>query len=131
MNRGSIDPEDPQSFLPLTPAVFHILLSLADGDKHGYGIIVDVRERTGGEFRIGTGTLYTAIRRLLDQDLIAETDADDERKRTYELLPLGRQVAEAEAMRLARLVGFAEERRLIPGAPSPITLSQRPANAED
>ena len=116
MNRGSIDPEDPQSFLPLTPVVFHILLSLSDGDKHGYGIIVDVRERTGGEIRIGTGTLYTAIRRLLDQGLIAETDAEDDRKRTYELLPLGRRVAEAEAGRLKRLVGFAEERALIPAA---------------
>lgn len=114
MNRGAVDPSDPSSFLPLTPVVFHILLSLAEGDKHGYGIIVDVRERTGGEIRIGTGTLYTAIRRLLDQGLIAETAGADGRKRTYELLPLGRAVAEAEAARLKRLVGFAEERELLP-----------------
>jgi len=114
MNRSSVDPEDPGSYLPLTPVVFHILLSLSDADKHGYGIIVDVRERTGGEIRVGTGTLYTAIRRMLDQGLIAETGADDERKRTYTLLSLGREVAAAEAARLKRLVGFAEAQDLLP-----------------
>jgi DNA-binding PadR family transcriptional regulator len=118
MNRGAVDPSDPSSFLPLTPVVFHILMSLAEGDKHGYAIIVEVRERTDGEVRVGTGTLYTAIRRLLEQGLIAETESggDDGRRRTYELLPLGREVARAEANRLRRLVGFAEERDLIPAA---------------
>lgn len=116
MNRSAVDPADPNSYLPLTPAVFHILLSLAKGEQHGYGIIVEVRERTEGEIRLGTGTLYTAIRRLLEQELIVETDTDDDRRRTYRLLPLGREVAQAEAARLQRLVGFAQENDLIPAA---------------
>jgi DNA-binding PadR family transcriptional regulator len=113
MNRSAVDPNEPSSYLPLTPAVFHILLSLAHGEKHGYAIIVEVGERTAGEIRLGTGTLYTAIRRLLDQELICETDSGDERRRTYRLLPLGREVARAEGARLKRLVGLAEERDLI------------------
>ncbi len=114
MNRSAVDPSNPTSYLPLTPAVFHILLSLSQGDSHGYAIIVEVRERTAGEIRLGTGTLYTAIRRLLEQKLIAEIDSDDERRRTYRLQLLGHQVAQEEAARLKRLVGFAEERKLIP-----------------
>jgi DNA-binding PadR family transcriptional regulator len=112
---------DPRSYLPLTPAVFHILLALADGEKHGYGVIVDVRERTAGEISLGTGTLYTAIKRLLGQGLIenaelAEVDAaaDDERRRYYRLRPLGLAVAQAEAARLQRVVGLARERELLP-----------------
>ncbi len=116
MNRSAVNPSDPTSYLPLTAAVFHILLSLAQGDKHGYGVIVDVRERTAGELRLGTGTLYTAIRRLLEQKLIVETDSADERRRTYALEPLGRDVAAAEATRLKRLVGFAEEHHLLPAS---------------
>ena len=116
MNRGAVDPGDPTSYLPLTPAVFHILLSLSEGEKHGYGIIVDVRERTAGELRLGTGTLYTAIRRLLEQKLIEEAASGDERRRSYRMLPLGREVAEAEAARLQRLVGFARDKDLIPAA---------------
>ena len=61
---------DARGYLPLTPAVFHILLALSEGDKHGYGVIVDVRERTAGEVRLGTGTLYTAIKRLLERGLL-------------------------------------------------------------
>ena len=114
MNRGAVNPADPTSYLPLTPAVFHILLSLSEGEKHGYGIIVDVRERTAGELRLGTGTLYTAIRRLLEQNLIEEANSSDERRRSYRMLPLGREVAEAEAARLHRLVGFAKDKDLIP-----------------
>jgi len=110
-------PQDPRELLPLTPAVFHFLLALAEGEKHGYGVIVDVRERTAGEIRLGTGTLYTAIKRLLHQGLIekAESGSDgDERRRYYRLLPLGLSVAQAEAARLQRVVGLAKERELLP-----------------
>ena len=113
--------EDPRAHLPLTPAVFHILLALAEGQKHGYGVIVDVRERTAGEIRLGTGTLYTAIKRLLGQGLIEEAEVTgnaatdgDERRRYYQLRPLGLQVAQAEAARLQRVVGLARERALLP-----------------
>ncbi|NKB87156.1 MAG: PadR family transcriptional regulator [Acidobacteria bacterium] len=116
MNRVTVNPADPSSYLPLTPAVFHILLSLSRGEKHGYGIIVEVRERTAGELRLGTGTLYTAIRRLLEQQLIEETASSDERRRSYRLLPLGHEVASAEAARLQRLVGFARDHDLIPAS---------------
>jgi len=102
--------------LPLTPGVFHILLALADQDRHGYAIILDVAERTGGAMRLGTGTLYTAIARLLEQDFIEESDErpgadeDDERRRYYRLTPFGREVANAEARRLAALVRMARAR---------------------
>ena len=106
--------------LPLTPYVFQILLALAEGDKHGYGVIVDVRERTGGRIGIGTGTLYTALARLLEQELIEErsvprgtqTTARDKR-RFYGLTPVGRAVAAAEAERLAVIVEVARERKLL------------------
>ena len=102
--------------LPLTPAVFHILLALADQDRHGYAIILDVADRTGGAMRLGTGTLYTAISRLLEQGLIEESDArpaeedDDERRRYYRLTGFGREVAHAEARRLSALVRMARSR---------------------
>ena len=112
---------DARSYLPLTPAVFHILLALSEGDMHGYGVIVDVRERTAGEVRLGTGTLYTAIKRLLERRLLEDVDApiDDaangeERRRYYTLTPLGHDVVQAEAERLERLVGIARERELLP-----------------
>ncbi len=102
--------------LPLTPAVFHILLALADQARHGYGIILDIADRTGGALRLGTGTLYTAISRLLEQGLIEESDErpaeeeDDERRRYYQLTTFGRDVANAEARRLAGLVRMARSR---------------------
>lgn len=107
---------DVAAHLPLTPGVFHILLALADQDRHGYAIILDVAERTGGEMRLGTGTLYTAIARLLEQRLIEESDErpgrdeDDDRRRYYRLTPFGRDVANAEARRLAALVRMARGR---------------------
>jgi DNA-binding PadR family transcriptional regulator len=102
--------------LPLTPGVFHILLALADQDRHGYAIILDVAERTDGELRLGTGTLYTAIARLLERRLIEESDErpgedeDDERRRYYRLTALGREVANAAAGRLAGLLRMARAR---------------------
>ena len=108
---------DPTPFLPLTPAAFHVLLALADGPKHGYAILKDVDERTGGEVRLSTGTLYGLIKRLLDDELIVELSPaanDDERRRPYKLTAFGRDVAASEAARLEKLVASARAVRLLP-----------------
>jgi DNA-binding PadR family transcriptional regulator len=103
----------PESLLPLTPAVFHILMAVAEEDRHGYAIIQDVAERTRGEVRLSAGTLYRSIQRMLDGDLIVETserpapDEDDERRRYYRITPFGAAVARAETRRLAELVRMA------------------------
>ena len=101
--------QDPVRFLPLSAHQFHILLALTDGDRHGYGVIQDVEQRTGGDMRLGTGTLYTAIARLVALGLIGETREDD-RRRYYRLLPLGRAVLQAETRRLESLVRHAHAR---------------------
>jgi DNA-binding PadR family transcriptional regulator len=94
----------PESFLPLTPVVFEILITLAAEDRHGYSILTDIRDRTGTAPR--PGSLYRALNRLLDDRLVAELDerpdeaVDDERRRYYRLTAIGRQVAAAEALRL-------------------------------
>lgn len=112
---------NPHDLLPLTPAVFYILLALADGDKHGYGIMQEVKVITDGEFSMGPGTLYGSIKRMLDGGLIAEADErpdpalDDERRRYYRLTPFGQRVARAEAERLAALLGVARTKRLVGG----------------
>jgi DNA-binding PadR family transcriptional regulator len=107
-------PPAPESLLPLSPPVFHILLSLADADRHGYAIMQEIEERTGGAVRIGPGTLYGAIKRLRDDELIEELVADgegsDERRRYYHLTALGRKVARLEAERLEELVAAARAR---------------------
>lgn len=99
--------------LPLTPTVFHILLSLSQNqDRHGYGIIVDIRERTGGEMRLGTGTLYTALKRLIGQGLLDQIEGRDDKgqqRLLYRLTSPGRQALQAEAARLERLVALARE----------------------
>jgi DNA-binding PadR family transcriptional regulator len=111
--------------LPLTPAVFHILLALAGGERHGYAIMREVSEQTNGQMRLGPGTLYGSIRRMLGQGVIEETEArpdptlDDERRRYYRLTPFGRRVAEAEAARLQALTRTAQARGLLPGAVTP------------
>ena len=103
----------PESLLPLPPAVFHILMAVADEDRHGYAIIQEVRSRTSGEVRLGPGTLYRSIQRMLDDDLLVEVDErpapelDDERRRYYRSTPFGRAVARAEANRLQELVRLA------------------------
>lgn len=105
----------PESQLPLPAATFHILMALADGERHGYAIIQDVSERTNGEVRLGAGTLYRSIQRLLEQDYIEELsmrerpakDADDARRRYYRLTAFGRAVAEAETRRLSELLRLA------------------------
>ncbi len=109
-----------ERLLPLQPAAFHILVALSDGDRHGYAIMQDAAERTGGSVRLHPGTLYTTIRRLLEQGLIEELDErpdpeeDDERRRYYRLTKLGRAVARAETARLERLVVMAKRAGLKP-----------------
>ncbi len=103
---------DPQTFLPLTPAAFNLLLALADGEKHGYAIMQAIAQRSGGKMRMGPGTLYGLIKRMLADGWIEELDErpdpalDDERRRYYRLTGLGERVAAAEAERMAQ-VGLA------------------------
>lgn len=104
---------DAAPYLPLTPAAFHVLLALADGPKHGYLILKDVEDRTGGDVRLSTGTLYGLIKRFLDDELIIETRAGDERRRPYKLTAFGREVAEAEAARLEKMVHAARGLKLL------------------
>lgn len=115
------DQRSPEALLPLTPAVFHILLSLADGEKHGYAIMREVRARTAGAMRLGPGTLYGSIQRMLKDDLIVEMRerADpvhgEERRRYYRLTSFGQRVLQAEAQRLEQLVRIAQTKRVLPG----------------
>lgn len=112
----------PESLLPLTPAVFHILLALADGEKHGYAIMQEVALITAGDIKMGPGTLYGSIKRMLAAGLINESDErpdptlDDERRRYYQLTPFGEQVARAESNRLAGLLRTAAQKNLIRSA---------------
>lgn len=99
---------------PLSEAEFHILLALADEDRHGYGIIKEVEARTDGQLRLGAGTLYGAIRRFVDQGLIVEkTGEGDERRRVYGLTRSGRRAAADEAARLQRLLTSARAKKVI------------------
>lgn len=113
--------KDPSVLLPLPPAAFHILMALADGDRHGYAIIQDVATRTGGELRLSAGTLYRSIQRMLEQGLIVETrerpepEEDDERRRYYRITSFGEAAARAEARRLAQLVKLARQSGFAPG----------------
>ena len=106
----------------LTPAVFQILLALADGDRHGYAIMKEVERRTEGEVTLRPGTLYRAVTRLLDDGWIGETDGsdvaegDDERRKYYMLTPAGREHARQEALRLAALVRSARAKNLVEDA---------------
>ena len=108
-------------FLPLPSATFHILIALAEEDRHGYAIIQDVMARTDGELRLSAGTLYRSIQRMLDQGFIRETrkrpapELDDERRRYYHITPLGEAVARAEARRMAELVRMARAKGLVLG----------------
>ena len=119
---GKSSPED---LLPLTPAVFHILLALADGEKHGYAIMREVEALTDGKIRLGPGTLYGSIKRLLAGEMIEESDErpdpelDDERRRYYRLTDFGRRVVTAEAERLLHLVRQAKMKELL-GVQEPI-----------
>ncbi len=118
---------DPDSFLPLPASAMHILVALADGEKHGYAIRRDVEALSGGVVRMGSGTLYGSIKRMLDQGLIEEADErpdpalDDQRRRYYRMTALGRRVGAAEQQRLDRLLSAAQARRLglAPGFSAP------------
>jgi DNA-binding PadR family transcriptional regulator len=109
----------PEDLLPLTPAMLHVLLALAEGEKHGYAILKEVSRRTQGEVSLGAGTLYALIKRLLADGLIVETDdrpdpaLDDERRRYYRLTGFGRDVAIAEVRRLETIVAHARTLRLV------------------
>lgn len=110
---------DPQSLLPLTAPVFHILVALAGEERHGYGIMQDVAHQTNGALQLGPGTLYGCLKRMLAARLVEESDErpdaalDDERRRYYRLTEFGHTVVRAEAERLAQAVGAARARRLL------------------
>jgi DNA-binding PadR family transcriptional regulator len=115
------DRADLDALLPLPLASFHILLALADEDRHGYGIIQDVAARTGGALKLSAGTLYRSIQRMVEQGLIQERherpapELDDERRRYYRLTSFGRAAARAETRRLSDLVKLARARGLALG----------------
>jgi DNA-binding PadR family transcriptional regulator len=115
------DQRDPMTLLPLTPTVFHILLALADGEKHGYAIMQEVEAGTGGAMRLGPGTLYGSIQRMLKDGLISEVRDhvvaahNEERRRYYCLTSFGQRVLRAEAQRLEDLVRMAQRKRVLPG----------------
>jgi DNA-binding PadR family transcriptional regulator len=117
---AQLDDSEPDSYLPLSRDTFHILVSLADRDRHGYSVMLDVAERTDGALRLSPSSLYAAIKRLLGQGLIEELDErpdprhDDQRRRYYRLTRLGRRVATAEALRLQRLLSDARATGLLP-----------------
>jgi DNA-binding PadR family transcriptional regulator len=115
------DDSEVNALLPLPPATLHILLAVADEDRHGYAIIQDVEARTGGELRLSAGTLYRSVARMVEQGLITEvtprrTRTDDERRRYYRITPFGTAAARAELRRLAQLVRFGRARGLAPAA---------------
>ena len=101
-----------EALLPLPPATFHILMAIADEDRHGYAIIQDIAARTGGALQMSAGTLYRSIQRMQEQGLIVEArerpapEDDDERRRYYRITPFGVAVARAEARRLTEMVNL-------------------------
>lgn len=119
---GTHSEPKPEGLLPLSPQTFHILVALAAGDRHGYAIMRDVAERSGGKLRLSAGTLYGSVKRMLEQGLIVELRSDerpdgpdgDERRRHYRLTPFGRKVAQAEAARLAESLEQARALGLAP-----------------
>jgi DNA-binding PadR family transcriptional regulator len=125
--------DDVRDYLPLSAQQFQILLGLSDAERHGYGIILEIAERTGGSVRLGTGTLYTALAGLEDGGLVVESKKrpaaadDDHRRRYYKLTPLGRAVLEAETSRLDALVKQARRKGVTPvGRPALGTLGTSP-----
>ena len=113
----------PEDHLPLTPAVLNILLSLASEERHGYGIMQEVEQRTDGKMKLGPGTLYRSIKQMITAGLIEESDErpdpelDDQRRRYYRFTNFGQRVATAELERLESIVGSGREKGLLPGPP--------------
>ena len=99
---------------PLTPAVFHILLALADGPLHGYAIMQAVEGSAGSDMRMGPGTIYGSLQRMEDAGLVKEVAVGDERRRVFSLLPTGRRALSLEAARLSRLATMVRSRKLVP-----------------
>jgi DNA-binding PadR family transcriptional regulator len=119
MTKRVIPDGDVERLLPLAPAVLHILIALGVGERHGYAVMQEVAERTGGKVRMSPGTLYGSIRKMLDEGLIEElfrrgVPADDERRRYYRVTKFGRAVAAAEAERLTSLLHHARLTGLVP-----------------
>lgn len=110
--------DDVERFLPLTPAVFHVLVALATGEKHGYAILKDIKRSTGGRVTLNVGTLYAVLKRLEHDALIVEADSrpdpalDDERRKYYRVTALGSRVVAAEALRMERAVAMARAAQL-------------------
>jgi DNA-binding PadR family transcriptional regulator len=127
---------EPEAPVFLTPAVFHVLLALADGPSHGYGIMREVGERTGGATQLGPGTLYRSIQRMLVDGLIEELaiaahgESDDDRRRYYRLTPRGLATARSEAQRLSVLVDWAASRKLLTKATVSPSRRRRKAKAD-
>jgi DNA-binding PadR family transcriptional regulator len=113
------DQTNPHDFLPLTPAVLHILLALADGEKHGYGIMQEITQFTDGQFTLGPGTLYRSIKQMIEQGMIEPTESridpqlDDERRRYYKLTSFGERLTRLELQRLENLVRLGNARRIL------------------
>ena len=118
MARPRPSTNDPHSFLPLPASAVHIVVALAGGERHGYAIMRDIEDLSGGTVVMGPGTLYGSLKRMIEQGLIEETEQrpdpalDDERRRYYRLTELGHRVGAAEQARLRRLLSAAEARRL-------------------
>lgn len=117
--------KNPEELLPLSPAVFHILLALADGERHGYSIMQEIAAQTDGRLRIGPTTLYRSIKQMLEAGLIVEVEErpdpalNDERRRYYRLTTFGQQVASAEARRLEQALSVARNKALLSGTLNP------------
>jgi DNA-binding PadR family transcriptional regulator len=114
----------PRTLLPLTPPVFHILLALSDRERHGYSIMQEVAMQTAGQLRLGPGTLYGCLKRMLRAGLVEESDErpdpelDDQRRRYYRMTDFGRRVVREEAHRLDTAVSAARARKLLPAKPA-------------
>jgi len=112
---------DADGLLPLPPVTFHILVALAEEDRHGYAIMQDIAQRTDGALKLGAGTLYRSVQRMLEQGLVTEVstrpapEMDDERRRYYRITAFGRTVAKAEARRLAQMLKLARASGFAPG----------------
>ena len=123
MTARSDSARTPDSLLPLKPVVFQVLLSLVDGERHGYALVQDIAERTAAKIDLEPGNLYRVLKSMLEEGVIEESerrpapDRDDERRRYYRMTAFGRKVAMAEAARLDRIVEDARARNLIPAVP--------------
>ena len=124
MSRSRLKAEsDPEKFLPLSNAEFHILLAIADEERHGYAIMQDVKQSTQGLIRLGPGTLYRSVQELLQKGLIVESDRcpavdEDQRRRYYRISSFGRRVLSAEARRLSEAVALAKSKRVLRKLPT-------------